>query len=270
MSVGSVLTRNNVTVAGNGTQPMLFAHGFGCDQTIWRWITPAFAADFRMVLFDYVGSGRSDMAAYDPHRYGSLAGYMQDVLDICDTLDLRDVVLVGHSVSTMIGLLAAVRQPERFSKLILIAPSPRYINDEGYEGGFERTDIEELFRMMDKNFITWAHFMAPLVMKNAERPELTRELEILFCATDPRIARRFAEVSFLSDSRLDLPRVEVPTLVMQCADDALVPPSVGDYVHQHVRRSVLRRMRATGHCPHVSHPDETIAVIKDYLGCMTR
>lgn len=269
MNAPSVVTRNNVVVTGEGTQPMLFAHGFGCDQTIWRWMAPAFAKDYKLVLFDYVGAGRSDVAAYDPDRYGSLAGYAQDVLEICEALDLRGVIFVGHSVSTMIGVLAAIKEPERFANLILIGPSPRYINDVSYVGGFERAEIEGLFEMMDRNFIAWAHFMAPTIMKNPERPELTRELEASICATDPRIARRFAEVTFLSDNRADLPRVAIPALVLQCSDDAIAPEAVGEYVHEHMRGSVLRRMRATGHCPHVSHPAETIELIRDYLGCTT-
>ena len=270
MNRTSILARNNVAISGGGPQPMLFAHGFGCDQAIWRWTAPAFADDYRVVLFDYVGAGLSDIRAYDAGRYGSLDGYAHDVLDICEALDLRNVVFVGHSVSTMIGVLAAIREPSRFARLILIGPSPRYLNDEGYKGGFERSDIEGLLEMMDKNFVAWAHFMAPMMMKNLQRPELARELEASFCRTDPRIARRFAEVTFLSDNRADLPLVSTPTLVMQCADDSVAPLPVGDYVHQNVRGSVLCRMRATGHCPHVSHPDETVAAIKDYLACTTR
>jgi sigma-B regulation protein RsbQ len=245
---------------------MLFAHGFGCDQNMWRFITPAFEDDYRIVLFDYVGSGRSDLTAYDAERYGSLDGYAQDVLDIIEALDLRDVVFVGHSVSAMIGVLASIRAPERFESLVMVGPSPRYLNDPpGYVGGFERQDIDGLLEMMEKNYIGWASFLAPVVVKNADRPELSRELEESFCSTDPVIARRFAEVTFYSDNRADLPLVRVPSLIMQCSDDALAPVEVGRYLESHLPGSTFRQLRATGHCPHISHPEETVEVMKDYL-----
>jgi sigma-B regulation protein RsbQ len=260
-----VLQRNNVTVRGRGTQPMLFAHGFGCDQNMWRFITPAFEDDYRVVLFDYVGSGHSDLSAYDPVRYSRIDGYAQDVLDICEVMDLRDVIFVGHSVSSMAGVLAANRQPERFAHLILVGPSPRYINDPPYVGGFERKDIEGLLETMEKNYIGWANFLAPVIMKNPERPELTQELEASFCSTDPVIARRFAETTFYADNRADLGSVRVPALVMQCSEDVIAPIEVGQYVAEHIPDSTLRVMRATGHCPHMSHPEETIAVMREYL-----
>ena len=266
MNRADVIRRHNVTVTGEGSQPMLFAHGFGCDQNMWRFIAPAFAANYKVVTFDYIGSGGSDIRAYDAQRYSDLHGYADDVLQICDALDLQDVVFVGHSVSAMVGILSAIREPQRFARLILIGPSPRYINDGDYTGGFERADIEGLLELMDKNYIGWAKFLAPVVMKNADRPGLAVELEESFCSTDPRIARRFAEVTFLSDNRADLSRVTVPALVMQCADDAIAPGAVGEYVHRNLPGSVLRNLEATGHCPHMSHPDETIAVIKEYLG----
>ena len=253
-----ILVRNNVKVFGKGTQPMLFAHGFGCDQNMWRFITPAFENDYQIVLFDYVGSGRSDLGAYDADRYSTLEGYSRDVLDIVNALDLRDVVFVGHSVSSMIGVLAANEEPDRFERLILIGPSPRYINEEAYVGGFERKDIEGLFEMMDHNFIGWANFLAPAIMKNPEHPELGEELTASFCSTDPVIARRFAEATFLADNRDDLARVSVPSLILQCSDDMVAPQQVGDYLHGKLARSTLRQMKATGHCPHMSHPEETI------------
>ncbi len=261
----NVLERNHVTVSGEGSQPMLFAHGFGCDQNMWRFITPAFTSDYRVITFDYVGAGRSDRTAYDPRRYGSLHGYAQDVLEICDALDLRDVIFVGHSVSSMIGVLAANHEPERFSRLIMVGPSPRYINDAGYVGGFERADIEGLLETMEKNYIGWANFLAPAIMKNPDRPELGRELEASFCSTDPVIARRFAEATFFADNREDLAGVRVPSLVMQCSDDMIAPNQVGEYVHRELQGSTLRVLRATGHCPHMSHPEETIEVIREYL-----
>jgi sigma-B regulation protein RsbQ len=260
-----VLKRNNVQLIGKGTQPMLFAHGFGCDQGMWRFVTPAFENDYRIVLFDYVGSGKSDVSAWNAARYSTLDGYAQDVLDICTALDLHDIIFVGHSVSSMVGVLAANHAPERFSRLVMVGPSPRYINDEGYVGGFERADIEGLLDLMDKNYIGWANFLAPVVMKNDERPELTKELHDSFCSTDPKITRRFAETTFFADNRADLPNVRVPSLILQCAEDAIAPVEVGSYLHRTVPRSTLRTMKATGHCPHISHPDETIEAIKTYL-----
>ena len=260
-----VVKRNNVKVSGRGTRPMLFAHGFGCDQTMWRYLTPAFEDDYRVVLFDYVGSGRSDVSNYDANRYSTLDGYAEDVLDVVEALDLRDVVFVGHSVSSMIGVLAANRAPERFSRLIMVGPSPRYINDEGYVGGFEEADIRGLLELMDNNYIGWANFLAPVVMKNDDRPELTTELHTSFCSTDPKITRRFAETTFLADNRADLASVAVPSLIMQCSEDAIAPVEVGAYLHRTMPQSTLRRLKATGHCPHMSHPEETIEAIKSYL-----
>jgi sigma-B regulation protein RsbQ len=265
MTTVDVLTRNNVKIIGSGSQPMLLAHGFGCDQNMWRFLTPAFQEQYRIVLFDYVGSGRSDLAAYDAHRYARLEGYAEDVLDIIHTLDLRDVIFVGHSVSSVIGILAANREPERFSKLVLIGPSPRYVNEGDYIGGFERADLEGLLDLMDKNYIGWANFLAPVIMKNPDRPELTQELEESFCSTDPKIARRFAEATFFSDNRKDLADVKIPSLILQCAEDAIAPAEVGRYVHRALPASKLHMMKATGHCPHVSHPEETIQAIQEYL-----
>ncbi len=263
----SVLARNNVKVFGHGTQSMVFAHGFGCDQNMWRFVTPAFEQDYRIVLFDYVGAGKSDLSAYDPDRYSSLAGYAKDVLDVCRALDLRDVVFVGHSVSSMIGVLAANEEPERFSHLVMVGPSPRYINDApDYVGGFERADIVGLLETMEKNYIGWANFLAPAIMKNPERPELTQELEESFCSTDPVIARRFAEATFFADNREDLLAVRVPSLILQCSDDMIAPLEVGNYLHRVLPGSSLRVLSATGHCPHMSHPEETIQAIQEYLG----
>ena len=260
-----IIKRNNVHVVGSGTQPMLLAHGFGCDQNMWRFIVPAFSDDYRIVLFDYVGSGNSDLRAYDAEKYSTLNGYAQDVLDICQALDLQDIVFVGHSVSSMVGVLAAQREPERFERLIMIGPSPRYINDPPYVGGFERSDIEGLLETMEKNYIGWANFLGPMVMQNADRPELSAELTQSFCSTDPVIARRFAEATFLSDNRGDLAGLQVPALVLQCSDDLIAPRSVGDFVHQSLGRSTFQQMKATGHCPHLSHPEETIDLMRAYL-----
>lgn len=263
--MADIVRRNNVRVAGSGRQPLMLAHGFGCDQRMWRLLAPAFESDYRVVLFDYVGLGRSDLAAYRPDRYASLDGYAQDVLDICDALALDDVIFVGHSVSSMIGMLAAIRQPDRFAHLVMIGPSPRYLNDDGYVGGFERRDIDALLQMMDANYVAWAHFLAPIVMANPERPELADELEQTFCSTDPGVARRFAHATFFADNRSDLARSSVPALILQCSDDAIAPDAVGEYMQRHLPHGTLRRMRATGHCPQISHPDETIGQIKEYL-----
>jgi sigma-B regulation protein RsbQ len=262
----NVLKRNNVKVLGAGQQPMLFAHGFGCDQNMWRYVSPAFADDYKIVLFDYVGSGKSDLAAYDAARYSSLDGYARDVLDVVHALDLKDVVFVGHSVSAIVGVLAANREPDRFSSLVLIGPSPRYINDApDYFGGFERSDIEGLLETMDKNYLGWANHLAPAIMANGDRPELGAELTESFCSTDPVIARRFAEATFFSDNREDLQKVAIPSLVLQCSDDIIAPTAVGEYVHRQTPRSTFRQMRATGHCPHMSAPEETIALMREFL-----
>jgi sigma-B regulation protein RsbQ len=260
-----IIRRNNVKLSGTGTQPMLFAHGFGCDQNMWRFVAPAFADDYRIVLFDYVGSGKSDLEAYDATRYASLDGYVDDLLEVIHALDLRDIVFVGHSVSSMVGVLAANREPNRFANLILIGPSPRYINAEGYVGGFERADIEGLLETMDKNYVGWANFLAPAIMKNPDRPELGAELTESFCSTDPTIARRFAEATFFSDNRADLASVQVPALVLQCSEDIIAPTAVGEFVHREMTGSAFKHMKATGHCPHMSAPEETIALMREYL-----
>lgn len=245
---------------------MIFAHGFGCDQNMWRYVWPAFEKDYRIVLFDYVGAGKSDLSAYNKERYSDLNGYAQDVLDICEALDLRNAIFVGHSVSSVIGMLAAIKGPSYFSSLILVGPSPRYINDgDGYIGGFERSDIEELLSTMEKNYIGWANFLGPAIMKNPERPELAEELVDSFCSTDPVIARLFAEATFFSDNRNDLRKISHPTLIMQCSEDLIAPYEVGEYLHKNLKNSTLIVLKATGHCPHMSHPEETIQVISEYL-----
>ncbi|OQW76005.1 MAG: sigma factor SigB regulation protein RsbQ [Proteobacteria bacterium ST_bin11] len=262
----NVLQRNNVKVLGSGKQPLLFAHGFGCDQNMWRFITPAFSDNFQIVLFDYVGSGKSDVSAYDPERYSDLSGYVQDINDVIDALALENIILVGHSVSGMIGMLAAIQRPDKFQRLIMVGPSPRYINESpDYIGGFERKDIEGLFDLMDKNYLGWANFLAPAIMQNPDRPELGIELSESFCSTDPVIARQFAQATFFSDNRQDLAKVLVPSLIMQCSADIIAPLAVGEYLHQNLAQSTLRILNATGHCPHLSHPDETIDVIQWYL-----
>jgi sigma-B regulation protein RsbQ len=247
----SVVQRNNVRVSGQGTRPMLFAHGFGCDQHMWRFMAPAFEASYKVVLFDHVGAGRSDVSAYDR--------------ELCEELALTDVIFVGHSVSAMIGVLAATQQPERFGGLVLVGPSPRYLNDEGYVGGFSQQDVAELLDALDSNYLGWSSAMAPAIMGNPDRPELATELTNSFCRTDPTIASQFARVTFLSDNRDDLAAVRVPTLVLQCSDDIIAPTAVGDYIHARILGSELVRLKATGHCPNLSAPDETTAAVLDFL-----
>ncbi|WIM97660.1 alpha/beta hydrolase [Actinoplanes oblitus] len=260
--------RNAVTMSGNQSgQPMLFAHGYGCDQNMWRLVTPAFADTHKLVLFDHVGNGKSDLSAYDDAKYASLDGYATDVLEIVEEHDLRDVLFVGHSVSSMIGLLAAVREPERFAGVVMVGPSPRYIDDEvaGYVGGFGRADIEQMLESLDSNFLGWSSAMAPVIMGNPDRPELGEELTNSFCRTDPAIAKKFARVTFLSDNRRDLPRMPVPSLILQCSDDVIAPTVVGEYVHEHTPHSTFAALNATGHCPNLSAPQETVDAIKSWL-----
>ncbi|MEU4796659.1 alpha/beta hydrolase [Streptomyces sp. NPDC023327] len=260
------LRRNNVTVTGNPQGPtVVLAHGFGCDQNMWRLTVPALAEDYRVVMFDYVGSGQSDLSAFTEARYASLEGYAQDVVEVGEALDLRDAVFVGHSVSAMIGVLAARMAPERFGALVMVAPSPRYIDDESYRGGFSAQDIDELLESLDANYLGWSTAMAPLIMGNPERPELGEELTNSFCATDPNMALVFARTTFLSDSRDDLKSVRVPTLVLECTQDMIAPREVGAFVHQAIPGSELVTLDATGHCPHMSAPQATNEAITSFL-----
>ena len=244
---------------------MIFAHGFGCDQNMWRFVAPAFEDRYRIVLFDHVGAGRSDLSAWNPGKYSTLNGYASDMLEICSELGLEDAVFVGHSVSAMIGVLAAIREPNRFASLILVGPSPRYIDDAGYAGGFTREDIEGLLESLDSNYLGWSSAMAPVIMGNPDRPELGEELTNSFCRTSPEIAKHFARVTFLSDNRADLPRVTARTLILQCSEDAIAPRAVGEYVHRQIPGSELVLLKATGHCPNLSAPQETIAAIQSFL-----
>ncbi|MBY0224015.1 alpha/beta fold hydrolase [Sporosarcina aquimarina] len=262
----NILIRNNVNVAGRGTKAMLFAPGFGCDQNMWRLVASFFEEHFRVILFDYVGSGKSDYNAYSPSKYRDLKGYAQDIHDICAALELKDVIFVGHSVGAVIGMLASIQEPDRFEQLIMIGPSPCYLNDPpNYSGGFEREDLEALIDMMEMNYIGWANYLSQVIMKNPERPELSKELEESFCSTDPTVARQFAIATFFSDNREDVLKVTVPSLILQCSDDAIAPIEVGRYMHRTLSESTLYLMEATGHCPHVSHPEETVRLINKYL-----
>lgn len=259
----AVVRRNNVTVMGDpDAPPMVFAHGFGCSQQTWRHVAPAFADDYRVVLFDHVGAGDSDLSAYDRGKYDSLHGYAGDVLEILGALDLEDVTFVGHSVSAMIGVLAANRDPGRFAELVLVGPSPRYVDADGYRGGFGQDDIDGLLDAIDSNYLGWSSQMAPVIMGNPGRPELGADLTASFCRTDPTIARQFASVTFLSDNRRDLAQVSVPTLVIQSSDDVIAPLEVGRYVHESIPGSRFHLLETAGHIPNLSGPDELIAAIR--------
>jgi sigma-B regulation protein RsbQ len=244
---------------------MLFAHGYGCDQNMWRFITPAFADDYKIVLFDHIGFGQSDVSGYSPKKYGSLHAYADDILEICQALNLRDVVFVGHSVSAMIGILAAIKAPKVFQKLVLIGPSPRYINDLHYTGGFSREDINGLLASLDSDYLGWSMAIAPLIMGNADKPALSEELATSFCRSNEEIARNFAYLTFLSDNRADLKKVRTKSLILQCQEDVIAPEAVGQYMHEQLAGSRLVLLNATGHCPNLSAPEETIAAIKDFL-----
>lgn len=261
----SVIERNHVQTRGGGSRAMVFAHGFGCDQNMWRFVAPAFEGDFRTVLFDHVGAGRSDLAAYDAVKYGSLSGYADDLVEIGRELGLRGGVFVGHSVSAMIGVLASLKAPEMFESLVLVGPSPRYIDDGEYIGGFTATEIDELLASLDDNHMGWSAAMAPVIMSNPDRPELSDELTNSFCRTDPEIAKAFAKVTFTSDNRADLPKVTARTLVLQCRDDIIASEEVGRYVNEQLPNSQLVVLEASGHCPNLSAPQQVVAAIRDFV-----
>ena len=261
----SISRRHNVKVRGSGSRVMVFAHGFGCDQNMWRHVAPAFEDDFKTVLFDNLGAGASDLSAYDPAKYASLDGYADDLIAIIRDQGLADVVLVGHSVSAMIGVLASLKAPELFSQLVLVGPSPRYIDDEGYVGGFGAAQIEELLEFLAENPMAWSQAMAPVIMGNANRPELGAELTDSFCRSDPVIAAAFARATFTSDNRADLPKVTARTLILQCVDDVIAPEAVGRYVHAQIAGSTFVELDATGHCPNLSAPAEVVRAIRAFV-----
>lgn len=262
MSVG---LRNNVTVSGAGPVTLVFAHGFGCDQVVWRFMTPAFEARYRVIAFDLVGSGNSDLSAYDRTRYASLHAYADDLLEIIDEFGGGPVIHVGHSVSAMIGMLAGIKAPERFLAQVMIAPSPSYIDEGDYRGGFSRADIEELLDTMEANFLGWSSSMAPAIMGAPNQPQLAAELANNFCRNEPDIAKHFGRVTFLSDHRADLADATVPTLILQCTDDLIAPREVGDYLRQKLAGSVLRQVQNTGHCPHLSAPRECTRLTQEFI-----
>jgi sigma-B regulation protein RsbQ len=261
----SVLDRNNVVIKGKGLQPIIFAHGFGCDQNMWRYVTPAFEDNYKIILFDHVGAGGSDLDAFKPHKYEILEGYADDIIEIATALDLKDIIFVGHSVSALMGIIASQAAPGLFKSLVLVGPSPSYINDGDYIGGFTRQQIEELLESLDNNHLGWSNAMAPVIMGNPHRQELGAELANSFCRTDPTIAKHFARTTFLTDRRDILSAVNIPALILQCSDDVIAPQEVGQYMHQQMSGSKLVNMKATGHCPNLSAPKETIDEIMQFL-----
>jgi len=260
----SVLKRNNVHVRGQG-KPMMFVHGFGCDQNMWRLLVPHFEQRYKIILVDLVGSGSSDLSAFDRQKYSSLHGYADDICEVLAETADKPAVLVGHSVSAMIGLLANLKCPERFASQIMVAPSPCYINDKDYFGGFERADIEGLLETLESNYLGWSSNMAPVIMGAPGQPELAAELTNSFCRTDPDIARHFARVTFMSDHRADLPRLPAPSLILQCSDDVIAPTAVGEYMRKTIPHGTLRVIDNVGHCPHLSAPGASIAAMEDFL-----
>ena len=261
----NIISRNNVTITGKGSQAIMFAHGFGCDQNMWRYVAPAFEDNYKIILFDHVGAGGSDFSAFNPQKYDKLEGYADDIIEIATTLHLQDIIFVGHSVSALIGIIASQKSSDLFKLLILVAPSPSYINDGDYIGGFTKSEINELLDSLDNNHLGWSMAMAPIVMANLERNELSEELSNSFCRTDPQILKHFAHTTFLSDKRELLSSVKTPALIMQCSNDLIAPRAVGEYMHQQMTDSQLVLMKATGHCPNLSAPEETIEVIKQFL-----
>jgi sigma-B regulation protein RsbQ len=261
----SALHRNNVHIRGAGKRAMVFAHGFGCDQHVWRNVAPSFEGKFSTILFDHVGAGRSDLAAYSSDKYSTPHGYAQDVVELGLELNIENAIFVGHSNSAMIGALASIKAPGMFGDLVLVTPSPRYIDDRDYIGGFTADQMAEQLKSLDDDFVGWSHRMAPLIMGNADRPELSQKLVENFVRTDPTIAKETARTIFLSDNRKELPLISARSLIMQCRDDILAPAAVGKYLERQIPNSELIFMRARGHCPHMSAPGDTIAAIHDFV-----
>jgi sigma-B regulation protein RsbQ len=261
----SVQSRNRVQISGNGAATMVFIHGFGCDQTMWRFLAPAYQDRFRTITYDLTGCGQSELAAYDTARHGSLHGHAADLLAILDAVAPAPVITVGHSVGAMIAMLAAIEAPRRFAAQVMVSPSPCYLNDGDYVGGFSRSDIDELLETMDANYLGWSRSVAPMIMGAPNQPRLRDELTDRFCRNDPAIARHFARTTFLSDHRADVPRSTVPALVLQCSDDLIAPRAVGEWLARHLPASTLRLVGNVGHCPHMSAPTESSRAIDAFL-----
>lgn len=260
-----MLTRNNVKRSGNGKQTIMFAHGYGCDQNMWRFITPAFEKDYDIIIFDHVGSGKSDESAYDFEKYSSLSGYADDIIELCDELHLKNVIFVGHSVSSMIGVLVSAKRPDLFKDLIMIGPSPCYINDSEYYGGFEKEDIDGLIEMLENNYLGWSSYITPIIAGEPDKPEYANELNNSFCRMNPEIAKHFAKVTFSGDNRDDLNKVTTPTLIIQSDPDVIASLKVGKFVHESIKNSKFIKLDTPGHCPHLTSPEKTIEAMKSYL-----
>jgi sigma-B regulation protein RsbQ len=265
MHYNDIIKRNNVTIRGAGEEAIMFAHGFGCDQNSWRHILPAFEKDYQVVSFDYVGAGKSDLSAYNSKRYALLDGYADDIIEVCSALSLNRVILVGHSVSCMVAVIAALKAPAIFRNLIFVSPSPYFFRDGDYFGGLEKTDVDALFEMMDNNYLGWSSMLAPAIMGNPDRPELGEDLTNSFCSTDPTIAREFARAVFYSDNRKYLPQLRVNSLTLQCEQDMLAPLVIATYINDHTPGNSIINLKATGHCPHLSAPEEVVSSIRQYL-----
>ncbi|PZX56092.1 sigma-B regulation protein RsbQ [Algoriphagus ratkowskyi] len=261
----SILKRNNVNVLGEGSKVLVFAHGFGCDQNAWKHLIPFFSENYKLVLLDYIGAGKSDLASYDSQKYASLEGYVSDLLEVCDALELSNAIFIGHSVSCMVGAIASIKRPEVFEKLVFVGPSPCYINSGDYTGGFDQETIDDLLEVMEEDYITWARSLAPSIMNSKNGDQLTKELTDSFCSIDPGIAKQFARVTFLSDNRKDLPLIPVESLTIQCSDDMIAPLTVGEYIHANTFNNTLTVLNAHGHCPHMSHPTETANIISNFI-----
>ncbi len=255
----------NINITGNGTSVMLFAHGFGCDQSMWRFLVPDFEKDFTTILFDLMGCGRSDISSYHPDRYNHLEGHAEDLVNICDALHLKNITLVAHSVSAMIGALASIKRPELFKEIIMICPSPYYLNEEGYKGGFNKEDIENLLIQMENNYLGWATSMAPVIMNNSGELVFQDELAESFCRNNPEIAKQFARVTFLSDNRKEISNIVMRTLIVQCREDIVAPPEVGQYMHKRIPDNEMVVIDVIGHCPHLSAPAETSKAMRSFL-----
>ncbi|MGZ5245603.1 MAG: alpha/beta fold hydrolase [Flavitalea sp.] len=255
----------NINISGNGSGFMLFAHGFGCDQNMWRFLVPDFEKEFKIGLFDLMGCGKSDVSRYRPDRYNSLEGHTDDLIQICDALGLKNITLVAHSVSAMIGAMACIRRPDLFDQIIMVCPSPCYLDDEGYKGGFTKNDIENLLEQMENNYLGWATSMAPVIMNNSGELVFEEELSASFCRNNPEIAKQFARVTFLSDNRKDISNIITRTLIIQCSEDIVAPPEVGQYMCKRIPDNELVVLDVIGHCPHLSAPSETSRVMRSFL-----
>lgn len=261
----NILSRHKVEVSGNGEQPIIMLHGFGCNRSMWRHLTPLLESDYRIITFDHAGTTEENVEFYNTSRYTSLDGYAEDIVDICRALELEDAIFVGHSVSAMMGVLAYHRAPDLFSALVMVGPSPCYINKEDYRGGFEHEDIEELMHALEANYLGWSANMAPAIIGNPDRPELGQELTDSFCRMHPDVAQNFARVTFFSDNREDLQNINIPTLILQTKEDIIAQPEVGRYVHNQIKNSEFVLLDTTGHLPHLSAPQATNAAIMQFL-----